>query len=52
VAVRDGSAVAWATLSDGWVDDRAELELEVPSGNRVETIVLETREVELAVTVA
>jgi hypothetical protein len=52
VAVRDGCAVACATLLDGWVDDTPELELEVPSGDRVETVVLENREVELAVTVA
>jgi hypothetical protein len=52
VAVSDGSAVACATLLDGWVDDTTELELDVPSGDRVETGVLETRGVELAVTVA
>ncbi len=52
VAVCDGCAVAWTTRLDGWVDDTAELELDVPSGDRVETVVLETREVELAVNVA
>ncbi len=51
VAVNDGCGVASAPMLDGWVDETAELELEVSLPEVVGTIALENWEVELAVKV-
>ena len=51
VAVKEGCGVASALMSDGWVDETAELELEVSFPEVVGTIVRENWDVELAVKV-